>query len=355
MRRTSLAAASAAVIMTAAVLNGATGAGAASTVITVDPDGTADHTTVQAAIDAAPGGGRPVTIIVGKGTYHEMVSVPATKPNLHLIGATGDPADVVISYDNSAGTATPSGGTYGTEGSATATIAGSGFTADGVTFENAFDEAAHASQDGHQAVALRTVGDRIAFYHCRFLGNQDTLYLDAANYTDTARVYVRDSYVAGDVDFIFGPATAVFDHSTVEALDRGATATTGTNGYITAASTQLVHKYGFLFTGSTFTTNAADKTFYLGRPWHHLGDKLAIAQVVVRDSSLGAHIKDQPYTDMSGWSWVAARYDEYRNTGPGSGTSLFRPQLTDDQARAYTPARYLTGWTPWAYHRPDVR
>ncbi|WP_433170305.1 pectinesterase family protein [Actinoallomurus sp. CA-150999] len=354
MRRTSPTA-TAATILAGSLLTVATRAAATSTVLTVDQNGAKGaYATVQAAVDAAPKNSRrPVTIVVGKGTYHEVVSVPADQPNLHLIGATGDPADVVITYDNSAGTPKPGGGTYGTEGSATVTIAANGFLADGITFENAFDEQAHASQDGHQAVALRTLADRISFYHSRFLGNQDTLYLDAANKTDIDRVYVRDSYVAGDVDFIFGPATAVFDHSTIDALDRGST---DTNGFITAASTQLANKHGFLFTGSTFVSNAKAKTFYLGRPWHHLGDPLAIAQVTVRDSSLAAHIKDQPWTDMAGWSWAAARFGEYHNTGPGAGVSLFRPQLTDAEAEAATPAGYLSGtdrWKPWTHHRAD--
>jgi pectinesterase len=350
MRRSTLAAASAAAVLSASVAALTTQAGASSTRLVVDQGGKGDYRTVQAAVDAAPAGS---TIIVDQGTYHEVVSVPANKPNLHLVGATGTATDVVISYDNSAGTATPSGGTYGTEGSATMTVSGAGFVAAGLTVENAFDEAAHAAQDGHQAVALRTVADRAAFYNVRVLGNQDTLYLDAAAKTDTDRVYFRDSYIAGDVDFIFGPATTVFDHTTIEALDRGAAANTGTNGFITAASTQLAHKYGFLITDSKLTSGAAAKSFYLGRPWHHSGDPLAIAQVVVRDSWLGPQIKDHPYTGMSGWSWVAARYDEYGNTGPGAGVSLFRPQLTAEQAGQYTRSAYLSGsghWTPWTYH-----
>lgn len=358
MRRSTMAAASAAIVLTASIVTAATRAGASSTLLVVDQSGKGDYTTVQAAIDAAPAGSlHPVTIIVDKGTYHEVVSVPASKPNIHLIGATGTATDVVITYDNSAGTPTSGGGTYGTEGSATMTVNGDGFLADGLTVENAFDEAAHAAQDGHQAVALRTVADRAAFYNVRVLGNQDTLYLDATAKTDIDRVYFRDCYVAGDVDFIFGPATAVFDHTTIEALDRGAAAGTGTNGYITAASTQLAHTYGFLITDSKVVSGASDKSFYLGRPWHHSGDPLAIAQVVVRDSWLGAEVKDRPYSGMSGWSWVAARYDEYHNTGPGAGVSLFRPQLTDEQARQYTRAGYLNGadhWTPWAYRHNEA-
>jgi pectin methylesterase-like acyl-CoA thioesterase len=305
--------------------------------IVVDQAGNGDYTTIQEAVDAVPPGNtKPATIVVGPGLYHEVVTVPADKPFITLAGATGDYADVTISYENSAATITQGDGTAG---SATVTVAASDLTATGITFQNDWDYAAKHSQ----AVALRTVADRVAFYRCRFVSHQDTLYLDATSKTDTDRVYLSGCSIAGSVDFIFGPATAVLDRCTIEGLDSG--------GYITAASTQLAHPYGFLFTRCTFVSDAPAKTFYLGRPWHHSGDLFAVAQVVVRNCYLGAQVKDQSWTDMSGWSWVAARFYEYGNTGPGSGVSLFRPQLEEAEALRYTRESYLSGtdhWRPWA-------
>jgi pectate lyase len=49
---------------------------------------------------------------------------------------------------------------------------------------------------------------------------------------------------------------------------------------------------------------------------------------------------------MSGFPWRGARFAEYRNTGPGAGTGVDRPQLTDEQARQHTKAAYLSGWNP---------
>lgn len=43
----------------------------------------------------------------------------------------------------------------------------------------------------------------------------------------------------------------------------------------------------------------------------------------------------------------AGRYDEYGNTGPGSGTGSGRPQLTASQAASYTPQTYLAGTDGW--------
>ena len=66
-------------------------AAASSTTLTVAADGTGQYTTVQAAINAVPANsGKAYTISVAKGTYKEVVSVPSTKKNLTLKGATGE-------------------------------------------------------------------------------------------------------------------------------------------------------------------------------------------------------------------------------------------------------------------------
>ncbi|GAA3217648.1 pectinesterase family protein [Actinocorallia longicatena] len=306
-----------------------------------------DAPTVQAAVDAAPAASaRPVTIVVPKGRYREVVTVPADKPNLRLEGGTRRPEDTVITYDNASGTPRPGGGTYGTTGSATVTIAASDFTATGLTFENAFDEAAHPEITARQAVAVKTTGDRVAFDGVRFLGNQDTLYLDSAAKGVTARVYVRRSYVEGDVDFIFGRAAAVLDRVEIMALARNGTPA----GYVTAASTVGTQPYGFLIIDSAIRSTAPAGSYHLGRPWHPGLDAdgvPTVPSVVVRETRLPSAIsRDQPWTDMSGFSWRDARFAEYRNHGPGFALNPGRPQLTDAQAAGHEIADYLGDWTP---------
>ncbi|NNC12525.1 hypothetical protein HII28_11630 [Planctomonas sp. JC2975] len=322
------------------------------TTLHVAQDGSAPYSTVQAAVDAVPSGNaKPVTIVIAAGTYVGTVNVPADKPKISFIGATGDPKDVVITENHYAGMLDASGNGYGTEGSATMTLSAVDTTVAGISVANAYDPVLHRNDPGGQAVALRTTGDRIGLYNDRITGRQDTLYLDTASPTTTARVYVRDTYVAGSVDFIFGRATAVFDHDTIDSVDVG---------YVTAANTELDNPYGFLFTKSTFVGETKDGVIALGRPWHHTGDPAPFASVVVRDSKLGAQIADHPWTGMSGWSWVSARYFEYDNSGPGATSgpdNLYRPQLTDKQAKDYTPQKYLSGsdhWAPWGYEIPRV-
>jgi pectin methylesterase-like acyl-CoA thioesterase len=320
------------------------GTAVAATSVTVAQDGSGNYRTVQAAINAAPSNSSsPFTITVKPGDYHELVTVASTKPHITLVGSTGNASDVVIEFNNANGTSKPGGGTYGTAGSASVTISAHDFTARALTFANTFDEAG-SSLANKQAVAVNTQADRAVFDNVRFLGNQDTLLLWSANTATRTRAYFRSCYVEGDVDFIFGRGTGVFDGCRIQSLSRGSSSN---NGYVTAAATDRSNPYGFLFYRCNLTSNAAAKTVYLGRPWHPSGDVNALAQVLFRESTLGAHIKDAPWTDMSGFSWKDARFDEYRSTGTGAGVNTNRPQLTDAQAPNYTPARYLAGSDGW--------
>jgi pectin methylesterase-like acyl-CoA thioesterase len=97
------------------------------------------------------------------------------------------------------------------------------------------------------------------------------------------------------------------------------------------------------------SSNAPAKTVYLGRPWHPSGDVNAIAQVLYRGVTMDAHIRDDPWTDMSGFSWKDARFSEYSSTGAGAVVNGNRPQMSASTAAQYTPAAYLAesdGWNP---------
>ncbi|WP_369390739.1 pectinesterase family protein [Streptomyces sp. CG1] len=309
--------------------------------LTVAADGSAPYRTVQAAIDAASSGD---TISVARGVYREVVTVPAAKSGLTLTGATGNPADVVITYDNAAGTKKPGGGRLGTAGSATATFAAKDLTVKNVTIANSFDKAAHPGISG-QAVALNAEGDRQVYEHDRFLGHQDTLLAWAPTATTLTRQYFRGDTIAGDTDFLFGNADAVFDHDTLVARDNGAAAG-GLNGFLTAANTDSSQKYGFLIANSTVSSTARANTYYLGRPWHP--SATSVAQVLFRNTVLPAAIKKAtPWTDMSGFSWKSARFASYADTGPGAAANANTPQLTAAQAAGHTVQKYLAGNDGW--------
>ncbi|WP_345567988.1 pectinesterase family protein [Streptomyces plumbiresistens] len=300
----------------------------------------ADYPTVQAAVDAVPDGNAvPVTIAIAPGTYRAKVFVPATKPNIVLQGTGQDRSDAVIVYDTPAAYG-------GSTGSATVRIAANDVTARNLTFSNDFDEAAH-ELSGEQALAMKTTGDRIVFEDTAFLGNQDTLMTDSPKLDVISRVYIRDSYIEGDVDFVYGRATTVIERSVIKALSRGSATN---NGYITAASTWTGNPYGFLITKSKVVSDAPAGSFHLGRPWHPGGEPNAVAQVLFRETELPAAIKASPWTDMSGFSWKDARFAEYRTYGPGAEVTADRPQMSDADAKTHTVAHYLKGTDDWAPH-----
>ncbi|MFC4101532.1 pectate lyase [Paenibacillus xanthanilyticus] len=305
--------------------------------LVVSADGSGDYKTVQAAIDAVPAGNiQPVTIRLKNGIYKEVVKIPREKPFIALEGE--DAEKTVITFDNYAGRNNGAGGTFGTSGSATAFIQANDVKVRNITFENSTDES-KVTEANKQAVAMNVSGDRISFTNVRFLGNQDTLL------TNGGTQYFNKCYIEGDVDFIFGGSRAVFDECVIHSLDRGSDSN---NGYITAASTLIDEPYGYLILNSKLTSDAAPGTVHLGRPWHPSGNPNAIASVVYMNTEMGAHIKAQPWTDMSGFSWKDARFAEYKNTGPGALVNEFRKQLTDAEAAKWTIANVLKGWNPKA-------
>src|SRR2546430_2631246 len=102
-----------------AVALGFAPAASAATTVVVAKDGSGNYTSVQAAINAVSGGS---VIKIKAGTYNETIIVPAGKSGLTIEGATGNAEDVVIAAGYAAWMTKPDGTTYGTEGSATATI-----------------------------------------------------------------------------------------------------------------------------------------------------------------------------------------------------------------------------------------
>ncbi|MFG2429766.1 pectinesterase family protein [Streptomyces sp. NPDC048590] len=319
----------------------------AATTITVAKDGSGQYTSVQAAVNAVPSGNTArVVVSIKPGTYRELVKIPSDKQNVTLQGTGSSRSDTVIVYNNASGTKKPDGsGNYGTSGSATVAAEGNGFQARNLTISNDFDEAANQSMSDRQAVALRTAADKVFLESVAVNGDQDTLLLDTASKSTLGRVYMTDSVVVGNVDFIFGRATAVIDSSVITLKKRwdGSSA-----GYIAAPSTAADRK-GFLFTGSTVNGDVSASSFYLGRPWHAGGDASLDPMATFRQTTLSSAVKSAPWTDMSGFSWKDDRFAEYKNTGPGSGAaSSNRPQLSDSQAAGQETADWLAGWTPSA-------
>jgi pectin methylesterase-like acyl-CoA thioesterase len=304
--------------------------------VVVAPDSSGDFTTVAAAIES---GARIIRI--KPGTYRELLTIP--QAGIQLRGTGARPQDVVLTFDNSAGTA------GGTTKSASITVSGDDFYAENLTIENSFSRNRPLKQEGSQAVALKITGDRAVFRKVRFLGYQDTLYANSKSCeTDKgpcvpARQYFSECYIEGNVDFIFGDALAFFDRCEIHALAHSVI-------MLTAQSRHYAEeKSGYVFDHCRITAEKGADRVFLGRPWR------AYSTVVFLNTELPSEI------DPEGWrewehdgkaSLPTSFYAEYRSRGPGARTDT-RKQLTDAEAARFALKTFLAGddhWDPTKVH-----
>jgi hypothetical protein len=182
------------------------------------------------------------------------------------------------------------------------------FTAMNMTFQN--------TSKSRQAVALHANGDRQMYLHCRILGWQDTYFNNIRS-----RHYLKDCYIEGATDFIFGFGIDLFDSCLVKELKSGAP--------ITAAATAINRRFGYVFRYCKITSGGA--SFSLGRPWWNH------ARVVF--------FKSWESPKLSGGGWTGNRkreatgfFREYKCTGGGykpSSRVKWAGQLTDEEAKSY--------------------
>jgi hypothetical protein len=291
----------------------------------VATDGTGNYTSLSAALAALPITGG--TIYLKPGTYTGQNAI--SYPNVSLRGLGGNPAKVLMtgangnftvgSYPQSSGTAFGPGpaGKGGDEGSAVLDVSKNGypsgsyspygFYAEYLTIQNTYDtDTATTStttassnggtcnfsgttpntlqylynnnmQCGSQAQALYMNADQAILNNVNLISQQDTLY---AGYQGTAgstyvpsRQYIWKGMITGDVDFIYGDAALVMDHTNIFTTWHGLTAGSGTET-ITAqnkrAQNGSANDYlsGYVCNACTLMSQSTGMTkLYYGRPY----------------------------------------------------------------------------------------
>lgn len=310
--------------------------------ITVAKDSTGDFTSIQEAVNSIKN--TPETVFIKNGVYKERVEI--TLDNISLIGESAE--NTVITNDYYARMTMEDGSKRGTFRSYTFFVNANNFSAFNITFENS---AGFGKQVG-QAIAVYAEGDGISFVNCRMLGHQDTLFTGPLPITEKeaggfigptefaervpGRQLYENCYICGEVDFIFGSATAYFKNCELYALNRDE----AINAYYTAPSTYKNQKYGYVFDGCRFTGNCPDKSVMLSRPWR------IFAKSVFLRCEMSGQITDCGFSD---WNKPEAHetsfYAEYKCFGPGFCPQLRAPfvrQLTDDEALEYTKEKVLS-------------
>ncbi|HEX8490051.1 MAG TPA: pectinesterase family protein, partial [Chthoniobacterales bacterium] len=299
----------------------------------VDPTG-ADGAfrTVYSAVEAVAGQTETdrANIFIAPGRYLERVTV--RKPFVTFIGQGQSAAEVTIVF-NAPIIHEPFydlGATLAIWPEATA------FMARNLTFENSIPSSSSA-----KGVALGCYADRTIFDGVRVLGHQDALLVDGR-----ARHYFRESFIAGDTDFIFGDATAVFERCTIQS--RG-------HGYITAADTARDIANGLIFLDCTLANGTApSQSVVLGRPWFWAPAQQMPSVIFIRtrigthiarvgwdpwDYLLNPSIDRDPYTRVSEWGSMDLAGHlllDSNQDGTPDGRVRWADPMTAEQAANYT-------------------
>ena len=202
----------------------------------VAQDGSGNYTTVQDAVNAAPGNA-PYYIFIKAGTYEGHVQID--KANVHLTGQS--PESTVITWNKT----NADGG--GVDKSATINVTASDVSFDNLTIRN-------TRVNEGQALALYTKADRISITSCCLEGWQDTYRTGK----DGQRHIVRNSTFTGTTDFIYGAGEVFFDGCTLHVLR---------SSNVIVAPDHSSAKYGYVFRDARITAAAANTKTHLGRPW----------------------------------------------------------------------------------------
>lgn len=305
----------------------------------VGPAGTqgVTHTSIQAAVDAAiirHSAGRQY-IAVMPGTYEGTLYIPAASGSVTIYGTGEKPADVKIGLaldsemdaNSWRHTVNPSGkympgkpawymfdncqnrrsGTVGVMCSAVVWSQNSGLQLQNLTIENNLGDSVDAGN--HQAVALRSDGDRVQIDKVNILGRQNTFLVTNSDVQNRfvanrlTRTQVTNSYIEGDVDVVAGRGAVVFDNTEFRLVN----SRTQQEGYVFAPATLPNLFYGFLAINSRFTASG-DGVAQLGRAWDveaseggYAPGQTANGQVVIRDSVINEGFNTaKPWGDALG-------------------------------------------------------
>ena len=229
-------------------------------------------------------------IFVKQGMYFEKLKIKFySEYSLKIIGE--DKNNTIISFNDFAKKIHSDGLEFNTFRTSTLMLLGNNITLDNITVENTCG----CRKKFGQGVALYITGDNVEVKNCILKAHQDTLLLgplpfdlieryqnflqdDELIYPKSHKVFINNTYIEGDVDFIFGGAEAYFNECIIHSLDR--------DGFVFAPSTELIEEHGFIVRNCKFTSTNNTPHVFLARPWRDYG------MVELFNSSMDNHIYD---------------------------------------------------------------
>lgn len=263
--------------------------------------------TVQSAINSISKNSEDCTKIhIFPGKYFEKIEL--VHSNVILTGMDENPGNTEIFFSDGAADIMDDGTRRGTFRSYTFFACGDNIEIHNITISNTSGE----PQKAGQAIALYAEGNNMIVKNCRLLGRQDTLFtgplppkeIQPGGFIGPRQFSPRingvqhyiDCYISGDVDFIFGSATAYFENCDIVSVlhDKSKTDSGLTQGYVTAASTPEGQDIGYVFRNCRLLSkDLLPETVYLGRPWRDF------AAVTFIGCEIGNHIKSEGFHDWN--------------------------------------------------------
>lgn len=296
---------------------------AASASMAVNRTGEGGFCSLQGAFDAIPSNDPgPRTITLAAGYYHELLYI-AGKKKLTVRGA--DRARTVLQYPNN-------------DKLNPGTSARPLFYANGTTDLSIENLTIHNTtpQDGSQAEALRVQADHVTVRDVNLKSLQDTLLTGGS-------VYVVNSYLEGNVDFVWGTGPTYFDRCELKTVGRAGAIVQARNG---------ANGYGYVFVDSKLTSDA-----------NVSGQVLARIDATIYPASNVAFLNCQMSSGIGAKGWTITpsgtsatgqlRFWEYQSTDISgallnvSGRDPASKQLSASQAASLRDkATVLGGWDP---------
>ena len=180
-----------------------------------------------------------------------------------------------------------------------------------------------------QALAIWITGDTAVMNNVYTTSAQDTIYAGAISGSggNAARQYWFRGKVTGDVDFIFGDAAAVFDHTSIYTTYHG-TSATGTEtieaqDQATQAGGTSAYLSGYIMDSDVFTSQSPGMTqLFFGRPYAASGS-VSYSTWVMLNSYID-QVNATGYTTGLGPPLTNATYVEYNDhpyTDPSTGSA----------------------------------
>ncbi|KAI3992804.1 hypothetical protein MKX01_042363 [Papaver californicum] len=265
--------------------------------VVVSLDGSGKYKSVGEALQEVPvKNKKPFIIHVKEGVYHEWVNVTKLMTNVMLIGDGATKTKITNNKGFTDGI-----NTYAT---ATFSVAGDGFMAKDIGFENS------AGAIKHQAVALRVSADMSIFYKVQIDGYQDTLY------AHTNRQFYRECTITGTIDFIFGAAMALFQNCKIivrKPMDNQSNMVLASGRKTKDDPAALVLQNCTIAADPLLFPERFTLKSYLGRPWKEY------ARHIIMETQIDDLI------DPAGWhEWMGdfglhtCFFAEHNNRGPGA-------------------------------------